>query len=210
MYPSQVWRLVCYPGSPAVPRCSGTIPRTVCSCRLCEHRGEKNRVAGVVQFPLAGWPLQGYHWSEGKVLRGAENLLFHSSSRKIQAAGADTFHRVMWFHEGAGHRWSVTHQHLFHTAEEEGVLIETENASVLYSVSIQTSASQMERKHCIIALTAWREVEAVCSLADADFWESHLDTRLSGRAKLRHSGNGKTRAACCKSYVFFLKNVFSQ
>lgn len=124
MHPSQVWWLVCYPGSPAVPRCSGTIPRTACSCRLCEHRGEKNRVAGVVQFPLAGWPLQGYHWSEGKVLRGAENLLFHSSSRKIQAAGADTFHRVMWFHEGAGHRWSVTHQHLFHTAEEEGVLID--------------------------------------------------------------------------------------
>lgn len=89
MYPSQVWWLVCYPGSPPVPRYSGTVPGTVCPCWLCEHTGKKNWVAGAVQFPLAGRPLQGHNWSEGKVLGGAESLLCHSSSGEIQTAGAD-------------------------------------------------------------------------------------------------------------------------
>lgn len=125
MYPSQVWRLVCYPGSPPVPWYSGTIPGTVCSRWLCEHRGKKNWVAGAIQFPLAGRPLQGHNWSEGTVFRGAKSLLCHSSSREIQIAGADTRSpekhvALTWLRRGAEGKRSVTQQHLLLCGAEDG------------------------------------------------------------------------------------------
>lgn len=116
LYPSQVWWLVCYPGSPALPRHSGALPWTACPCWLREQGGEKDWAAGAVQFPLAGRPLQGHHWSEGKVLGGAKSLFCHSSSREIPAAGALTGSaenhislrkRLL---EGRGQQ-SVTHEH---------------------------------------------------------------------------------------------------
>lgn len=166
VYSSQVWRLVCYPRSPPVPRYSGPIPATVCPCWLCEHRGEENWIAGAVQFPLAGRLLQGHNWSEGKVLRGAESLLCHSPSREIQTARADTFHRVKRFHEGAGHEQSVTPQHLLiRGAEEEGVLIQRVQIQALQTVSqSKHQLLRVEREHCIVALKVSRKVEAVCSL----------------------------------------------
>lgn len=166
MYPSQVWRLVCHPGSPPLPRYSGTVAETVCPYWLCEHRGEKNWAAGAVQFPLEGWPLPRHNWSEGKVFRGAKSLLCHSSSGEIQTARTDVWspekhislsNMAPW--RGPEGKQSVTH-HLCLCAEENSMLIQRWQ---IQAVSFQASASQ--QNHCIRVLAVWSKVGEVCSVS---------------------------------------------
>lgn len=164
VYSSQIRRLVCYPRSPPVPRYSGPLPATVCPCGLCEHRGEENWIAGAVQFPLAGRPLQGHNWSEGKVLRGAEGLLCHSPSGEIQTARADTAHRVKQFPEGAGHEQSVIPSTCFSMVLRRVCWYRVQ-IQVLQTVSqSKPQLLRVEREHCIVALQVSRKVETVCSL----------------------------------------------
>lgn len=216
MYPSQVWRLVCNPGSAPVPRYSGTIPGTVCPCWLCEHRGKKNWVAGAVQFPLAGRPLQGHNWSEGKVFRGAKNLLCHSSSREIQTAGADPRSAekhvaLTWLGRGQekcnwaapAFPWCWGGRHMD---------TDMANPSSVCSVSIQTSAAQSKREHNITAPVVWRRVGAVCSellliwcvfrepgKMPISLWLGKVQTRTTGKPVL-----------LIRDVIFVLKNFLSK
>lgn len=169
LYPSQVWRLVCYPRSPALPRHSGAIPGTAWPCWLCEHRGEKAWAAGAVQFPLAGWLLQGHHWSEGKVLRGAKSLFCHSSSREIPAAGALTGSaenhislrkRLCGGQRAAkGNSWAPAVPSAEEEEEEEKGMVMLIQRWQIWAASKQTSASQRGALLCSLG-----KVGAVSSL----------------------------------------------
>lgn len=185
MYPSQVRWLVCYPGSPPVPRYSGAVPGTVCPGWLCEHRGEKNWVAGAIQFPLAGWPLQGHNWSEGKVFRGTKSLLCHSSSGEIPTVRADTrsperhislSNITPWRGRGQAKAKCNSSASSFPRCWG-GRHADTDVANPISvcSISIQTSASQSKREHCIIALLSggrWEQSVLCCCWFGVSFGES--------------------------------------